>query len=110
LPIGEADRRGVAPPDNTTDVRPVRRVTCVTRRDDHLPPHRRISHLGGGDWQLEEDEAIAMVKLNMNAFFLETDGGTEYLVLRSHQGREYLTTEGDGLVPHSLISLPGCRR
>jgi Protein of unknown function (DUF3892) len=105
---GEPDR----PPASSTErlsERRARRVTSVTRRDDRLPPHARISHIGGAGWQVEEVEAIAILKANMNAFFLETAGGTEYLVLRSHRGREYLTTEYDGLVPQTLLLLPACR-
>jgi Protein of unknown function (DUF3892) len=104
---GELDRRLVFSTD--APERRARQVTCVIRRADHLPPHARISHLGGAGWQVAEDEAIATVKLDMSAFFLETTQGTEYLVLRSHRGREYLTTEGDGLVPQTLLLMPGCR-
>jgi hypothetical protein len=44
----------------------------------------------------------------MNAFYLETEEGTTFLVVRIHEGREYLTTEADGIVPASLLALPEC--
>ena len=86
-----------------------RQVTCVRKRGEHLAAHERISHLGGDGWVVAEDRAIATVNSDLNAFYLETATGTEYLVVRIHQGREYLTIESEQLVPASLLSLRDCR-
>jgi hypothetical protein len=91
-------------------VAPPRQVTCARKRGEHLEPHERISHLGGDGWIVAEDRAIATVNADLNAFYLETATGTEYLVARIHRGREYLTIESEELIPTSLLSLSGCRR
>jgi Protein of unknown function (DUF3892) len=83
-------------------------VTCITKRGDHHDPHQRISHIGGDGWRVPETAAIAMVKADLNAFYVETPEGTAFLVLRQHDGREYLTTEADGIVPDNLLTLPEC--
>lgn len=84
------------------------RVTCIGKRGDHLDPHQRISQIGGDGWTVSEQEAIAALKADLNAYYLETAQGTAYFVVRIHEGREYLTTEADGIVPASLLALPEC--
>ncbi len=83
-------------------------VTCINKRGDHYDPHQRIAGIGGSDWRLEEAAAIDRVKADLNAFYVETPDGTAFLVLRTHQGRDYLTTEADGIVPDNLLALPEC--
>jgi hypothetical protein len=85
-----------------------RQVTCVRRRGAHLLPHERISHLGGEGWTVSEQDAITLLHEDLNAFYVETAAGTVYLVLRIEGGREYVTTEDDGLVIASLLMLPEC--
>ncbi len=85
-----------------------RQVICVARRGDHCPPHLRIAAIGGDGWWVGEAEAIATLRHDLNAYFLETPKGTEYLVVRRHEGRDYLTTETDGLLPADLLALPSC--
>lgn len=87
-----------------------RQVTCVRTRGERLPPHQRISHLGGAGWTASEESAIALLHEDLNAFYLETSAGTVYLVLRLEADREYLTTESDGLDPTTLLALPECPR
>lgn len=85
-----------------------RQVTCARKLDPRLGPQERISQIGGVGWSLPVAEAIAILNRDLNAFYLETEAGTEYLVVRLHSGREYLTTEADGIVPDSLLALPEC--
>jgi hypothetical protein len=84
-------------------------VTCTNKRGDHFDPHERISHIGGSDWKLDEAAAIDRVKVDLNAYYVETSEGTAYLIVRRHDGRDYLTTEPDGLIPDNLLALPECR-
>jgi hypothetical protein len=84
------------------------RVTCIGKRGECLDPHRRISQIGGVGWSISERGAIAILKRDLNAFYLETLEGTVFLVVRIDDGREYLTTEADGIVPASLLALPEC--
>jgi hypothetical protein len=83
-------------------------VTCINKRGDHYDPHERIRRIGGSDWRLDEAAAIDRVKGDFNAYYVETPEGTAYLIVRQHQGREYLTTEADGIVPNNLLALPEC--
>lgn len=85
-----------------------KQVTFIRMREGEHQAHKRIADFGGSDWRLSEEEAIAALKADMNAFYLETDEGTAYLVVRIDDGREYLTTEADGIVPASLLALPEC--
>jgi hypothetical protein len=81
----------------------------VSLRGGRLQPHERISQIGGAGWRVGEEEAIAALKIDMNAFYIETDEGTAYLIVRIHEGREYLTTEADGNETKQLLSLPECQ-
>jgi hypothetical protein len=47
-----------------------RQVTCVRTRGERLPPHQRISHLGGAGWTASEESAIALLHEDLNAFYL----------------------------------------
>jgi hypothetical protein len=85
-----------------------RRVTCITKRGKHYEPHERISEIGGIGWRVSEAEAIANVKADLNAYYVEALDGTAYLVVRQHAGREYLTTELCGVVPNDLLTLAEC--
>lgn len=85
------------------------RVTCIEKRGDQYDPYERIAAIGGAGWSAEEDEAIATVKRDLNAYYVETAAGTVYLVVRIHLCREYLTTEANGVVPDELLALPECR-
>lgn len=83
-----------------------RRVTFTVKRGRDLDPHERVSGIGGDGWQASEEEAIATLKADLNAYYLETLDGTAYLIVGLHRGREYLTIEADGIVPRGLLELP----
>lgn len=85
-----------------------RQVTCITRRGGYLDPRFRISRIGGLGWCLAEEDAIAELTVNMNAFYVETAHGTAYLAVATHHGRQYLSSEADSEVPTDLLALPEC--
>jgi hypothetical protein len=85
-----------------------RQVTCITRRGGQLDPRFRISRIGGLGWWLAEEDAIAELSANMNAFYVETPTGTAYLAVALYHGRQYLSSEADGAEPTDLLALPEC--
>jgi hypothetical protein len=72
------------------------RVTCISKRGNHYDPHERIARIGGSGWKLDEPAAIDRVKADLNAYSVETPEGTVFLIVRRHNGRNYLTTFADG--------------
>ena len=83
-------------------------VTCINKRGDHYDPHERISHIGGSDWKVTQERGISDVKANSNAYYVSAAGGTVWLVVRQHNGHDYLTTEADGSTQNNLLALPEC--
>jgi hypothetical protein len=84
-----------------------RQVTCINKRN-RQSPHERISHIGGAGWKVPEDAAIAGIKNGTQAFFVSVQGKSVWVVVATHEGREYLKTEADGVIPNNLLSLPEC--
>ena len=87
-------------------------VRCTGKRDGG-EPHERISHIGGTNsdgtqWKKTEDQIIAAIKSGNWKFYVDGGGKGIWLVVATHQGREYLKTEEDGVEPSSLLNLPDC--
>ena len=88
-----------------------RRIQCITKLPNHQDRHRRIQAVGGMDgirWKDLEDTAIANVKRDSKAYYVSEQGKSVWVVVRSHDGREYLKTETDHFLPDNLLSLPEC--
>ena len=88
------------------------RVQCVnkTPRQD---PHHRIQNIGGVNpdgtrWKMSEDNAIAYMKAGRYSFWTTAQGKSVWVIIATHEGREYLKTEADGLHPNNLLALPEC--
>jgi hypothetical protein len=85
-----------------------KQVTCINKRGDHYKPHERINHIGGGGWKVTQAEGIADVKADSTACYVSSTAGSVYLIVRQHNGNDYLTTEADGATQNNLLSLPEC--
>lgn len=89
-----------------------KQVSCIVKRAPHLNPHERIEAIGGVDgfyqWKRLEDAAIRDVKADKTAYYTLVGGKRAYLVVATHNGREYLKTENDGYAPNNLLSLRDC--
>jgi hypothetical protein len=86
-------------------------IRCI-KKTDRADPHERISHIGGFTdtmWSVSLDEAIRMIESGDWRFYVSVGGrGVWVVVATSPSGRKYLKTEGDGLLPNNLLSLPEC--
>ena len=85
-----------------------RRITCITKLPNHQDRHRRIQAVGGSAWRDSEATAIANVKRDKSAYDVTEQGKTVKVIVKKHDGREYLKTENDHFLPDNLLSLPDC--
>ncbi|BBB96556.1 MULTISPECIES: DUF3892 domain-containing protein [Bradyrhizobium] len=85
-----------------------RRITCITKLPSHQDRHRRIQAVGGSGWRDSEETAIANVKRDKSAYEITEQGKTVKVIVKTHDGREYLKTENDRFLPDNLLSLPEC--
>ena len=85
-----------------------RRITCITKLPNHQDRHRRIQAIGGSGWRDSEETAIANVKRDKSAYEVSEQGKTVKVIVKTHDGREYLKTESDHFLPDNLLSLPEC--
>ena len=86
-----------------------RQITCITKLPNHQDRHRRIQAVGGSGWRDPEETAIANVKRDSHAYYVSEQGKSVWVVVRKHDGRDYLKTETDHFLPDNLLSLPECR-
>lgn len=86
-----------------------RRITCITKLPNHQDRHRRIQAVGGSGWKDSEETAINNVIRDPRAYEVSEQGRTVLVVVRNHDGRNYLKTENDRFLPDNLLSLPECR-
>ena len=59
-------------------------------------------------WKDSEDVAIANVKRDQTSYYVSVGGRSVWVVVASHNGREYLKTQPDGYSPDNLLSLDEC--
>jgi hypothetical protein len=91
-------------------------VTCIRKRGEHHNPHERIQGLGGihggKRWYLPEDDIIAELNkpdtVRRWNFYVSVNARTVWIIVATHNGRDYLKTEADGYAPNNLINLPEC--
>jgi hypothetical protein len=88
------------------------RIQCINKRD-RQSPHERISHVGGVGvdgkrWKLTEDQAITGTKDGTYSFYVNVDNRRVDVIVAIHEGRQYLKTKADGVIPNNLLSLPEC--
>jgi hypothetical protein len=88
-----------------------RHIQCITKLPNHEDRHRRIQAVGGVDgtrWKDTEETAIANVKRDPKSYFVSEQGKSVWVVVRTHDKRDYLKTETDRFLPDNLLSLPEC--
>ncbi|MHC6155736.1 DUF3892 domain-containing protein [Bradyrhizobium elkanii] len=85
-----------------------RHTTCITKLPNHQDRHRRIQAVGSSAWRDSEQTAIANVKRDKSAYDVTEQGKTVKVIVKKHDGREYLKTENDHFLPDNLLSLPDC--
>ncbi len=89
-----------------------KQVSCINKRGNHYDPHERIQAIGGVTglyrWKDSEDVAIANVKRDATSYYVSVGGRTVWVIVATHNGREYLKTQADGYSPDNLLALPEC--
>jgi hypothetical protein len=86
-----------------------RQITCITKHPTHEDRHRRIQAVGGSGFYDSEDVAIANVKRDPQYYFVSELGKSVWVIVRKHDGRDYLKTENDRFLPDNLLALQECR-
>jgi hypothetical protein len=86
-----------------------RQITCITKLPNHQDRHRRIQAVGGNGFYDAEDTAIANVKRDPEYYFVREQGVSVWVIVKNHEGRDYLKTKTDHFLPDNLLSLPECR-
>ena len=85
-----------------------RRIECITKLPNHQDRHRRIQAVGGSGWKDPEETAIANVKRDPSVYQVTEQGKTVKVIVKTHDGREYLKTENDHFLPDNLLNLREC--
>ncbi len=87
-------------------------IKCINK-SSRSDAHSRIQNVGGinpdgGRWKLSEAEAIQSIKNGKYQFFTYGGGKRVDVIIATHEGREYLKTQTDGIQPNNLLALPEC--
>lgn len=87
-------------------------IKCINKAD-RFDPNRRITNVGGISnngtrWKFSEDDAIKYIENGQYSFYVTAAGRTVQVIVAVHNGRKYLKTEADGIIPDNLLSLPEC--
>ena len=87
-------------------------IQCINKTN-RQSPHERIQNVGGVNadgsrWKMSEAQAIAGIKAGKWRFYTKVQGVLAWVIIATHEGREYLKTEADGLHPNNLLALPEC--
>jgi hypothetical protein len=89
-----------------------RQIMCITKLPNHHDSHRRIQAVGGTSgvtrWKDTEDVAIANVKRDPQSYYVTEQGKSVWVIVKQHDGRDYLKTQTDNFLPNNLLSLPEC--
>jgi len=85
-----------------------RQITCITKLPSHQDRHRRIQAVGGSGFKDSEETAIANVKRDPNYYYVSEQGKSVWVIVRQHDGRDYLKTQNDRFLPDNLLSLADC--
>lgn len=84
------------------------RITCINK-SDRYNPYERITHVGGSNWKLTQQQAIDGIESGKWKFWVSVGGDSVWVVVaKSAAGNKYLKTENDGDQPNNLLSLPEC--
>jgi Protein of unknown function (DUF3892) len=64
--------------------------------------------VGGTGFYDDEDTAIANVKRDPTYYFVVEQGVSVWVMVKQHDGRDYLKTQNDNFLPDNLLSLADC--
>lgn len=92
-------------------------VVCINKHPTHSDPHTRIQAIGTNEtrgassytrkWTVPE--VIAAIRRGDVFYSTDKRGDLVRVIIAKHNGREYIRTESDGIVPDNLLTKPECR-
>lgn len=87
-------------------------VKCISK-ENRSDPHNRITHIGGvksdgNRWRITEEQAIQYIESGQYSFYVTVNWRKVNVIIETRNGRKYLKTEADGIIPNNLLSLPEC--
>jgi Protein of unknown function (DUF3892) len=85
-----------------------RQIMCITKLPSHQERHRRIQAVGGSGFKDSDEAAIANVKRDPQYYYVSEQGKSVWVIVRQHDGRDYLKTQNDRFLPDNLLSLTDC--
>jgi hypothetical protein len=81
-------------------ISPLRSATCAYFT--HLAGRNR----DGSRWELSAEDALLAVEQRLLSLYLIRNGRIEDIVVANYEGRSYLKTASDELIPTQLLRLP----
>ncbi|MCQ8241611.1 DUF3892 domain-containing protein [Rhizosaccharibacter radicis] len=86
-------------------------IMCINKRN-RQNAHERIENVGGvyegQRWKISEEAAISHIKSGTWNFWTAANNRSVWVVVATHNGRDYLKTTADDYAPNNLLSLPEC--
>lgn len=87
------------------------RVQCI-KRTTNTEAHKRIAGIGGvgaaARWYHEEHFAISFIESGIYEYYVLEAGVTTNVIIATREGKKYLKTEADAIIPDNLLALPDC--
>lgn len=91
-------------------------VVCINKHPYHSDPHTRIQAIGTNEqrgatfysrkWSVTE--VIGAIRNGHIFYSTDKRGDLVRVIIANHNGREYIKTEPDGIVPDNLLAKPEC--
>lgn len=92
-------------------------VVCINKHPFHSDPHARIQHIGTNEsrnatsyskkWTV--DQVIDAIRKRDVFYSTDKRGDIVNLDIATHNGREYVKTQNDGIQPDNLLEKPECK-
>jgi hypothetical protein len=87
-----------------------RRVSCVDKLGIYCNAHERIQNIGGEVigviWKVSQETAIRQIESKTHEYYVALQRRSAEVIVASHNGKKYLTTETDNDIPENLLALP----
>lgn len=84
-------------------------VKCINK-NDRYNAYERITHIGGDDWKITQQEAIRYIEDKTYSFYVIKNGReVDVTTSVSRFGNKYIKTTADGDEPNNLLSLRECK-
>jgi len=92
-------------------------VVCINKHPTHQDPHTRIQSIGTSStrgastysqkWTVPQ--VIAAIRAGDTFYSTDKRGDLARVEIANHEGRDYVKTVGDGIIPDNLLQKPECK-